>query len=63
MYRLFTDEEHVTMPKLPSAPGARWGRTEKQSKELQTFARALLKMDERHQKLLMTLAQHMAKSQ
>lgn len=58
-YRLFTDEEHVKMPKLPSVPNDGWGRNIKQSKELRAFGRALSKLDERSHKLLMTLAQQM----
>ena len=60
MYRFFTDEEHVKMPKLPPAPNDGWGRNAKQSKELRAFAKALSKMDERHQRILLVVAQKMA---
>jgi transcriptional regulator with XRE-family HTH domain len=58
LYRVFTDGESVSMPKLPSTkdkPARQTGG--KHHRELRLFAKAF---DEREQKLLVSLAHRMA---
>jgi transcriptional regulator with XRE-family HTH domain len=62
LYRFFTDEESVVKPKLPrSDDSSLWGSGGKERGELQSLVRALSRMDERDQKLLLNMAQRMAR--
>ncbi len=65
LYRLFTDDQSVSMPKLPATKGesCTWGIDGKQRHLLRLFAKAFRRMDERKQKLLLQLAQKMARRQ
>jgi transcriptional regulator with XRE-family HTH domain len=61
LYRLFTDGQPVKMPKLRASSDDReWGSHGKQRGELQQFAKALAKMSERDQNVLLVMAQKMA---
>ncbi len=62
LYRFFTDEESVVKPKLPRRDDSSlWGSRGKERSELQSLVRALLRMDERDRKLLLSMAQGMAR--
>ena len=64
LYRFFYDgEEPPKKPKLPPAGKTEplWGTSGKEWPELRRFAKALRRMDERHRKLLLGLAQGMAR--
>ena len=64
MYRFFYDGEKPTRkPKLPRAGNTErlWGTTGKAWPELRRLAKALRRMDERKRKLLLLLAQGMAR--
>ena len=60
LYRLFTDEESVAKPKLPRSDDS-WGRRGKERGELRKLAKALSRLDERDRKLLLSMAQGMAR--
>jgi len=61
LYRLFTDRETANVPKLLTAKRkAEWGLDAKHHSELRLFARAIRRLDDRKQKLLIGLAQEMA---
>lgn len=62
LYRFFTDGQPVREPDLPvvSGEGQTWGVEGKERDELRAFRKALSKMDEREQKLLLILASKMA---
>ncbi len=66
MYQLFYDGEEP--PKLPNPPkrksanGKEWGDTGKDARSLFKFRRFLSQMEENDRKLLMHMAQKMAKS-
>jgi transcriptional regulator with XRE-family HTH domain len=60
LYRFFTDEESVAKPKLPRLDDS-WGSRGKERGELRKLAKALLRMDEQDQKLLLSMAQGMAR--
>ena len=62
LYRFFTDGEEVKMVNLPmtSAESA-WGVDGAQRREIRLFAKALSRMDDRNQRLLLHLAQKMAR--
>jgi transcriptional regulator with XRE-family HTH domain len=62
LYRFFTDSEGVSAPKLPKATVDEWHINGEHRHELRLFARALRRMDDREQKLLLYLAQRMARS-
>jgi transcriptional regulator with XRE-family HTH domain len=64
LYRLFHEGEEP--PKKPDLPpvekaGPLWGTSGKEWSGLRKFAKALRRMDERHRKLLLGLAQGMAR--
>jgi transcriptional regulator with XRE-family HTH domain len=62
LYRLFTDEKSVVKPKLPrSEGGSLWGSRGKERDAFQTLAKALSRMDEPDRKLLLSMAQRMAR--
>jgi transcriptional regulator with XRE-family HTH domain len=62
LYRHFTDENSVTMPTLPQSEdnSSLWGSRGKQRSAFRTLAKALSRMDERDQKLLLNLAYGLA---
>jgi transcriptional regulator with XRE-family HTH domain len=60
LYRFFTDEESVAKPKLPRSDDS-WGRRGKDRGELRKLAKALSRLDERDRKLLLSMAQGMAR--
>ena len=63
LYRFFTDEVSVKVPKLPRLKddGSSWGSRGKQRGAFQTLAKALSRMDERDRKLLLNMAEGMAR--
>jgi transcriptional regulator with XRE-family HTH domain len=60
LYRFFTDEESVAKPKLPRSDDS-WGNRGKERVELRKLAKALSRMDEQDRKLLVSMAQGMAR--
>jgi len=60
LYRFFTDEESVAKPRLPRLDDS-WGARGKERGELQKLAKALSRMDEGDRKLLLSMAQGMAR--
>jgi transcriptional regulator with XRE-family HTH domain len=64
LYQLFTDGEKVKMLKLPTTKTASaWGVDGAHRREIRLFAKALSRMDDRSQRLLLHLAQKMAPRQ
>ena len=63
LYRFFTDEVSVKVPKLPQLEedSSLWGNRGKERDALQTLAKALSRMDEQDKKLLLSMAQGMAR--
>ena len=62
LYRFFTDQESVVKPKLPrSDDSSSWGSRSKERDAFQALAKALSRMDERDQKLLLNLAYGLAR--
>jgi|ERR1700720_1837784 len=62
LYRFFTDEESVVKLKLPrSDDSSLWGSRGKERGAFQNLAKALSRMDERDRKLLLSMAQSMAR--
>ena len=63
LYRLFIDEESVETPKLwkPKDDGSLWGTRGKERDAFQKLAKALPRMDEQDRKLLLSMAQGMAR--
>ena len=62
LYRFFINGEVVRAPKLPTTNSkAGWGTGGKNRRELRRFAKAFKRMDNRKQKLLVHLAEQMAK--
>jgi transcriptional regulator with XRE-family HTH domain len=62
LYRFFTDEETVAKPKLPSAhDSSLWGSRGKEGDELYVLVRAMSRMDEQDKKLLLSMAQGIAR--
>ena len=63
LYRLFTDEDSVEVPKLrqPKDDSSSWGNRGKERDAFQTLAKALARMDEQDKKLLLSMAQGMAR--
>ena len=61
LYRLFTDEETVKVSKLrqPKDDSSSWGTKEREA--FQTLAKALARMDEQDRKLVLSMAQGMAR--
>jgi transcriptional regulator with XRE-family HTH domain len=64
LYQLFTDGEKVKMLKLPMIKtGSAWGVDGAHRREIRLFAKALSRVDDRNQRLLLHLAQKMARRQ
>jgi transcriptional regulator with XRE-family HTH domain len=63
LYRLFTDADSVKVPKLrePKDDSSSWGSRSEERDALQTLAKALARMDEQDKKLLLDMAQGMAR--
>ena len=62
LYRFFTDDESVAKPKLPRRDDSSlWGNRGKERSELQSLVRALSRVDEQDRKLLLSMAQGMAR--
>jgi transcriptional regulator with XRE-family HTH domain len=62
LYRFFTDDESVVKPKLPKRnDSSSWGTRGKEREALQTLAKALAGMDEQDRKLLLSMAEGMAR--
>jgi transcriptional regulator with XRE-family HTH domain len=63
LYRLFTDENSVRVPKLgqPKDDSLSWGTSGKERDAFQTLAKVLARMDEQDKKLLLSMAQGMAR--
>jgi len=63
LYRLFTEEDSVKMPKLrqPKDDSLSWGARGKERGAFRTLAKALSRMDEQDRKLLLSMAQGMAR--
>jgi transcriptional regulator with XRE-family HTH domain len=60
LYRFFTDEESVVKPKLPSENSS-WGTHGKERGAFQKLTKALSRMDEQDRKLLLNMAERMAR--
>jgi transcriptional regulator with XRE-family HTH domain len=61
LYRLFTDRDTANVPKLLTTKRkAEWGLDAKHHSELRLFAKAVRRLGDREQKLLMGLAQEIA---
>jgi transcriptional regulator with XRE-family HTH domain len=63
LYRFFTDEVSVKIPKLrqPKDDSSSWGTRGKERDAFQKLAKALARMDEQDRKLLLNMAQGMAR--
>ena len=63
LYRLFTEEDSVKMPKLrqPKDDSSSWGTHGKERGAFQMLAKALSRMDEQDRKLLLSMVQGMAR--
>jgi transcriptional regulator with XRE-family HTH domain len=63
LYRLFTDEDSVEVPKLrqPKDDSSSWGIRGKERGAFQTLEKALARMDEQDRKLLVSMAEGMAR--
>jgi transcriptional regulator with XRE-family HTH domain len=63
LYRLFTDEDSVEVPKLrqPKGDSSSWGNRGKERNAFLTLAKALARMDEQDRKLLVSMAEGMAR--
>jgi transcriptional regulator with XRE-family HTH domain len=63
LYRLFTEEDSVKVPKLqqPKDDSSSWGTHGKQRDAFQTLAKAFSRMDEEDRKLLVSMAEGMAR--
>ena len=63
LYRFFTDEVTVEVPKLPQLKGdtSLWGARGKEGGAFQTLAKALSRLDEQDRKLLLSMAEVMAR--
>ena len=59
MYRLFTDDEHVKKPNIPISNGEP-ARNKKQDAQLRPFTKALARMNDKDQRLLLHMASKMA---
>jgi transcriptional regulator with XRE-family HTH domain len=60
LYRFFTDKESVAKPKLPRSDES-WGTRGKERDTFQTLANAFSRMDKGDRKLLVSMAQGMAR--
>ncbi len=63
LYRFFTDEMTVKVPKLLKLPSdtSLWGTRGKERSSFRTLAKALAQMDEQDRKLLLSMAEGMAR--
>jgi transcriptional regulator with XRE-family HTH domain len=63
LYRLFTDEDSVKVPKLraPEDDRSSWGIRGKQRDAFQTLTEAFSRMDEEDRKLLVSMAEGLAR--
>jgi transcriptional regulator with XRE-family HTH domain len=62
LYRFFTDDESVAKPKLPKRnDSSSWGTRGKEREAFQELAKALSRMDEGDRKLLLSMAEGMAR--
>ena len=63
LYRFFTDEVSVKVPKLPRLKddGSSWGIRGKERNAFRALAKVLSRMDDRDRKLLLSMAQGMAR--
>jgi len=63
LYRLFTDDDSVKVPKLrqPKDDSSSWGNRGKERDAFQTLAKALARIDEQDRKLLLSMAEGMAR--
>ena len=63
IYRFFTDEAAVKVPKLPKggSDSSLWGARGKERAAFRKLAKALSRMDEPDRKLLLSMAQGMAR--
>jgi hypothetical protein len=63
LYRFFTDEASVKVPELrqPKDDSSSWGTRGEERDAFQKLAKALARMDERDRKLLLNMAQGMAR--
>jgi transcriptional regulator with XRE-family HTH domain len=62
LYQLFyRGEESANPPELPTGKGDGWGSTRKGSRMLERFARVLQRVDEGDRKMLLLMAQKMAR--
>jgi hypothetical protein len=59
MYRLFTDDDHVKKPNIPISK-IETARNGKHEAKLRPFAKALSRMNDKDQKLLLHMASKMA---
>ena len=60
MYRLFTDDDHVTKPNLPAEAIRSRAANSRQDRVLRAFAKLLARMNDRERGLLFHLAAKMA---
>jgi len=60
LYRFFTDKESVVKLKLPRSDDSLWGTRGKERDEFQELAKAVSRMEEQDQKLLLSMAGKMA---
>src|SRR5271156_5384863 len=61
MYRLFTDDEHVKKPNIPTGAIRSRAANSKQDSELRTFAKFFSRMGDKHRGLLFHMAAKMAR--
>jgi transcriptional regulator with XRE-family HTH domain len=63
LYRLFTDQESVRIPKLrqPKDNSLSWGTRGNEREAFQKLAKAFLRMDEQDRKLQLSVAEGMAR--
>jgi transcriptional regulator with XRE-family HTH domain len=61
VYRLFTDDEHVMKPNIPTKDIARRPASSKQEREMRAFAKCLSRMGDEDRRLLIHVAAKLAK--
>ena len=62
MYQLFTDDDHVKKPNIPSELIPNRKVSPKQDRQLQTFAKLFLRMSQKRRGLFLHIASKMANS-
>jgi transcriptional regulator with XRE-family HTH domain len=60
MYRLFTDDDHVKKPNIPTEVVPRQATNSKQERVVRSFAKLFARMDKRSRGLLIPMAAKMA---